>query len=200
MITPDEIRKLEEDSAKRGISKLQLMENAGKRVFEVLTEKFELKDKRILIVCYHGNNGGDGFVAARHLCETAEVDVLFVGDEELLKDEAKVNYKRIIHNERIQIVDDETMVDFDDFDIIVDAIFGTGFKGKIDRDILYTIDMINNARGFKVAIDIPTGIDGNSGEKSEKFINADLIITFHDMKSGIADLADKTVVVDIGLR
>ena len=86
------------------------------------------------------------------------------------------------------------------FDIIVDAIFGTGFKGKIDRDILYTIDMINNARGFKVAIDIPTGIDGNSGEKSEKFINADLIITFHDMKSGIADLADKTVVVDIGLR
>ena len=200
MITPDEIRKLEEDSAKRGISKLQLMENAGKRVFEVLAEKFELKDKRILIVCYHGNNGGDGFVAARYLCEIAEVDVLFVGDEEHLKDEAKVNYKRIIHNERIQIVDDETMVDFDDFDIIVDAIFGTGFKGKIDRDILYTIDMINNARGFKVAIDIPTGIDGNSGEKSEKFINADLIITFHDMKSGIADLADKTVVVDIGLR
>ncbi len=176
------------------------MEHAGKGIFNVLSEKFDLKDKRILIVCYHGNNGGDGFVAARFLCEITEVDVLFVGDEEFLKDEARINYKRITHNERIQIIDDETMIDFDDFDIIIDAIFGTGFKGKIDRDILYTIDMINDARGFKVAIDIPTGINGDTGEKSEKFVNADLIITFHDMKNGIADLADKTVVVDIGLR
>jgi len=75
----------------------------------LLNQKFpELKDKRILIVAYHGNNGGDGFVAARYLCGEAETDVLFIGDEERLKDEAKANYKRIENNELIQLLTDLT--------------------------------------------------------------------------------------------
>ncbi|MCH8003788.1 MAG: hypothetical protein IH934_04095 [Nanoarchaeota archaeon] len=85
------MRKLEDNC---GIPKIVLMENAGKAIYNVLKEKFELKDKKILIVAYHGNNGGDGFVAARYLCNEAEVDVSFVGDNTKLKHEALVNFKK----------------------------------------------------------------------------------------------------------
>ena len=92
MITTEEIKQLEESC---GIPKIVLMENAGKSIAKILKEKFDLKDKRILIIAYHGNNGGDGFVAARHLCDDAEVDVLFIGDEKKLKNEALINFKKI---------------------------------------------------------------------------------------------------------
>ena len=82
MISTQEMKSLEDNC---GISKLILMENAGKAIYNVLKEKFDLKDKKILIVSYHGNNGGDGFVAARYMCNDAEVDVSFVGDDTKLK-------------------------------------------------------------------------------------------------------------------
>ena len=78
MISSQEMRDLETNS---GISRLILMENAGKAVSNSVKTNFDLKDKKILIVCYHGNNGGDGFVAARYLCDEAEVDILFIGNE-----------------------------------------------------------------------------------------------------------------------
>ena len=93
MITTSEMRKLEDNC---GIPKVKLMEYAGKGIYEILRKKFVLKNKKILVVAYHGNNGGDGFVAARYLCENASVDVLFLGDEGRLKEEALVNYKKII--------------------------------------------------------------------------------------------------------
>jgi NAD(P)H-hydrate epimerase len=96
MITTKEMRDLEDNC---GISKLTLMENAGRGIYTVLKEKFSnFKDKKILIVAYHGNNGGDGFVAARYLCNEPGVDILFIGDEDKLKEEAKINYKRIENN------------------------------------------------------------------------------------------------------
>ena len=92
MISTQEMKTLEDNC---GIPKVILMENAGKAIYDVLKEKFVLKGKKILIVAYHGNNGGDGFVAARHLCDEAEVNVLFIGDNAKLKHEALVNFKKI---------------------------------------------------------------------------------------------------------
>ena len=87
MITSAEMKELENNC---GIPKLQLMETAGKGIAEEIKKKFpDLKNKKILFVCYHGNNGGDGFVAARYLCDDAEVDVLFVGDEKKLTEEER---------------------------------------------------------------------------------------------------------------
>src|SRR3989338_10740754 len=127
MISTQEMRELEDSS---GIPKSVLMENAGRAVYETLKEKFSLKDKKILVVSYHGNNGGDGFAAARYLCDDSEVDVLFVGYEKKLKAEALVNFKKIENNEKIQVLSLEA-VDFSDYDIIVDAIFWTGIVGEI---------------------------------------------------------------------
>ena len=76
--------------AKSGIPMLNLMENAGRAVYQAIKQRLDLNDKKILIVCYHGSNGGDGFVAARYLCDEAETDVLFIGDEAKLKKDALI--------------------------------------------------------------------------------------------------------------
>ncbi|MBI2655944.1 NAD(P)H-hydrate epimerase [Candidatus Woesearchaeota archaeon] len=195
MISSQEMRKLEEKSA---IPKSVLMENAGKAVYLAIKQRFDLKDRKILVVCYHGNNGGDGFVAARHLCDEAETDILFLGDESKMRKEAKANFKRIESNEKIQFLTDED-VDFDNYDIIIDAILGIGIKGRLNREISAVIDEMNNSKAYKVSVDIPTGLDPDTGEIVDKCINADLIVTFHDMKKGLEKLEEKAVVADIGL-
>ncbi|MEK6943757.1 MAG: NAD(P)H-hydrate epimerase [Nanoarchaeota archaeon] len=195
MITSQDIKMLEEES---GVSRAVLMENAGKAVYNAIKEKFGLENKRVLVVCYHGNNGGDGFVAANHLCDEAETDILFIGDEKRMKKETLANYKKIERNDKIQfLIDDE--VDFDAYDIIVDAILGIGIKGRLNKEISAIIDDINGSKAAKVSVDIPTGIDPDTGETVDKYINADLIVTFHDMKQGLDQFKERVVVADIGL-
>lgn len=196
MITTEEMKQLEESC---GTPKIVLMENAGKAVYKILKEKFDLKDKRILVVAYHGNNGGDGFVAARHLCNVAEVDVIFVGDEAKLKEEALVNFKKIENNEKLQMLSLEA-VDFSDYDIIIDAIFGTGIKGEIEDPLATLIKNLGKAKAHKVSIDVPSGINPDTGEKANVFFEPDLIITMHGMKKGLEEYKDKTVVADIGIK
>jgi len=195
MISSQEMRRLEESSS---VPRSVLMENAGKAVYQTIKKALDLKDKRILVVCYHGNNGGDGFVAARYLCDEAETDVLFIGDESRMRKDALANFRKIEHNERIQfLVDDE--VDFGSYDIIVDAVLGVGIKGRLNREISAIIDDVNRSKAFKVSVDIPTGIDPDTGEIVDKCIDADLVVTFHDMKKGLEKLQEKTIVADIGL-
>ena len=196
MISTQEMRELEDSS---GIPKSVLMENAGRAVYETLKEKFNLKDKKILIVSYHGNNGGDGFAAARYLCDDSEVDVLFVGDEKKLKAEALVNFKKIENNEKIQVLSLEA-VDFSDYDIIVDAIFGTGIVGEIKDPLATLISNLSKAKAYKVSIDIPSGINPDTGEKANAYFEPNLIITMHDIKKGLEAYKDKTVVADIGIK
>lgn len=198
MISTQEMKELEDNC---GISKLQLMENAGKGIYNTLKEKFSnLKDKRILIISHHGNNGGDGFVAARHLCEEIETDVLFIGDETKFKEEGKINFKRIEENNKIQLLIDSEQVNFNDYDIIIDSILGTGVSGELREPINSIIGLINESTAFKVAIDVPTGINPDTGEPANKALNPDLIIAFHDIKKGLENFKDKTIIVDIGIK
>lgn len=196
MIDKETMRSLEENS---GISKLQLMNNAGKGIYEIIKEGYGLQGKKILVVCYHGNNGGDGFVAARKMCEEAEIDVLFLGDEGRMKEEALINFKKIENNDLIQFLDIED-VDFSDYDIIVDAILGIGIEGSLNENIVNAINGINKSQAKIVAIDIPTGLDPDTGIVNDVLVDADLIITFHDMKKGLAEYKDKVKVVDIGIK
>ena len=198
MITTEEMKKLEDSC---GISKLQLMENAGRGIAEEIKKRFpDLKDKNILFICYHGNNGGDGFTAARYLCDDCEVDVLFIGDESKLKEEAEINYKRILNNEKVQVLYDDEDVNFDDYSIIVDAILGTGVNAPLKGQISNVIGEFNNSKAFKIAIDIPTGLDPDTGIITDKAIDADLIITMHDTKPGLEKYKEKVVIIDIGIR
>lgn len=197
MITSTQMKKMEDSC---GIPKLQLMENAGRGVFNVLKEKFDLKDKKILIAAYHGNNGGDGFVAARYLADICLVEVLFIGDESRFKEEAQINYKRVFDNPKVQIIYDAEDIDFDDYDIIIDAIFGTGIKGNVKEPIRSIIGSINSSKAFKLAVDIPSGLDPDRGIVDDAAVDADLIATFHDIKPGLERYKSKTMIVDIGIR
>ena len=195
MITSAQMKELEASS---GVPLSSLMKRAGTAVYDALKQKFDLKGKKILIVCYHGNNGGDGFVAADLLSNDTEVDVLFIGDEEKMKKEASANYKKLLNNHGVQFVSYES-IDFDDYYIIIDAILGIGYKGRLNKEILNVVDDINKSKSFKIAIDIPTGMDPDTGEIPEKSVNVDLIVTFHEMKPGLESVKDKVVVADIGL-
>ncbi len=196
MITTPEMKSLEDNC---GIPRIVLMENAGKAIYNVLKEKIDLKDKKILIVAYHGNNGGDGFVAARYLCDDAEVDVSFIGDETKLTEESLANFKKIENNEKLQVLSLEA-VDFSDYDIIIDAIFGTGIEGEIKDPLATSIKNLGKSKAYKVSIDIPSGINPDTGEKANVFFDPDLIITMHDIKKGLEAYKNKTVVADIGIK
>lgn len=197
MISPKQMKLLEELSEKHGISRLMLMQNAGRAVFDVMNEEFSLEGKKVLVVCYHGNNGGDGFVAAHYLqgvCK--ELKVLFAGDEKYMKKEASVNYNKL---DKRLIIKNKKHINFDDYDIIIDALLGTGIKGKIKEPLSSLIDEINRTKAKKISLDVPTGIDPDSGKMLDKAVEPDLIIAFHDIKKGLESYERKTIVVDIGI-
>jgi NAD(P)H-hydrate epimerase len=198
MISSEDMRLLEEKAEEAGISKLTLMENAGSEVARILEEKMDMKGKRVLVACYHGNNGGDGFVAARYLAEKSEVDILFIGDESHLKGEALINFNRLEENPLIQFTSLD-FVDFDGYDVIVDALLGIGIHGQLAPLLQSTIDAINNSDAFKVSVDIPSGLHPDTGEIIDKAVNADLVVMFHDIKQGLGAWKEKTVVADIGI-
>ena len=196
MITTKEMRDLEDNC---GIPKITLMENAGKGIFQVMKKRFpDLKTKKILVIANHGNNGGDGFVAARYL-ET-QTDILFIGDEGKFKQEGESNYKRVRDDKKIHLYTRPDRIDFNDYDIIIDAILGTGTKGPLREPISSIIDLINGSKAYKIAVDIPTGMNPDTGDITDKVVEADLIITFHDIKKGLYSLKEKTVIIDVGIR
>jgi NAD(P)H-hydrate epimerase len=91
-------------------------------------------------------------------------------------------------------------VDFSDYDIILDAIFGTGIEGEIKDPLATLINNLSKTKANKVSIDVPSGVNPDTGEKANVYFEPDLIITMHDMKKGLKDYKDKTIVVDIGIK
>ncbi len=204
MISAKEMKKLEDWATQQGISVEELMENAGKAVFETVKEKYDLSAKQVVLFCGQGNNGGDGFVAARYFGEEARTLILFFGDKEKLSEEAELNYNRIrLSLPIIKIGSKEDLIKFKfqkgiDY-LLIDAILGTGIKGKVREPFSSGIDLFNSISGIKVAVDLPSGSDPDTGEAEDKCCQADLIVCFHELKKGLEKFQDKTVVVDIGI-
>jgi NAD(P)H-hydrate epimerase len=163
----------------QGVPSLELMEAAGRALAEAVAGL--APDGPIRVVCGKGNNGGDGFVAARLLREMGfAVDVLLLWPGEELRGDAAVNYER-------------SGGDFVEGDIegrlvgsgaIVDAIFGTGFEGEPREPAAGAIRAINASAAPVVACDIPSGVDAATGEVAGEAVCADLTITFHAAKTG----------------
>jgi NAD(P)H-hydrate epimerase len=201
MITSQEMKKLENLSEKQGISKLKLMENAGYGFFKEIEKKVDLEKKKILVLCGSGNNGGDGFVIARYLNENEyDVKVLFIGKKEKLKKESEYNYFRLKESCNDVFHKGKNYKNIiSSADVIIDAMLGTGIKGKLREPYSSIVDLINNSNTKVIAVDIPTGLDPNTGKVLDKSIDVNLIITFHDIKTGLMKFKDKVVVVDIGI-
>lgn len=191
-ITWEEMKAIDANCEQLGLLPIQLMENAGSSISKEIRRRFS--GGKILLIAGRGNNGGDAFVAARHLCEYPQfqVDVILLGNASFIRtEEAKRNFLLLRHckiNNRREITDPTEVVLselINNADIIVDGILGTGVVGKIREPEASAIDLINLSGKYVIAIDLPSG---NLGTKSEqvKCVKADLTITFHKMKEELS--------------
>ena len=212
-ILSSHMRAIEDNCEWLGISKLILMENAGKSIFNEVSRRFKsLKGLGVLIVCGIGNNGGDGFVAARHLSASgANVTVVLVGSgKDIRTHEARTNFnilRNMEHTVRIlevKSINDLSKVEefFAGAQVIIDAIFGTGLKGEVREPYRSAINLINSSKAVKIAVDVPSGLNPDTGEVHGVCVKADVTVTFHRVKRGLTlnrEYAGEIVVANIGI-
>lgn len=206
VITSREMRALELNAEYFGISQLQLMENAGRNVAQEIASRFT-PDKKVVIFCGLGGNGGDGFVAARHLAAMGfRVTVILAGKASEISHKAALeNWKALQFLKdgiTIHEVYDSSLIPDIEADVIVDALLGTGTKGKLKPPIKQLVEKINALNAFKVAVDVPTGVDSDTGEVLGTAVKANLTITFYKTKKGLEaakDYVGELKVKDIGL-
>jgi hydroxyethylthiazole kinase-like uncharacterized protein yjeF len=206
-ITSPEMRALEINSEYYGVSRLQLMEAAGRNVAEEVAARFKPKKTKVAIFCGQGGNGGDGFVAARYLiCRGFEVEVILATKASNITDEsARSNWlalQPLRNTITIHEVHDSTLIPDVKADVAVDALLGVGLKGKLRPPILQLVERINEMKAFSISIDVPTGMDSDLGEVLGNAVKANLTVTFYKAKPGLIKASDYTgelVVKDIGL-
>ncbi len=163
----------------RGIPSLELMEAAGRALAEAVAGL--APEGSVRIVCGKGNNGGDGFVAARLLKEMGfEVEVLLLWPAEELRGDAQVNFERIEGEQ----VEGELSGRLAGSGAVVDAIFGTGFEGAPREPALAAIEAINGCGAPVVACDVASGVDASSGEIEGAAVEADVTVCFYAAKLG----------------
>ena len=200
-----EMRAIETNAQYFGISLLQLMENAGRGVAEEIATRCK-KDKRIVFFCGLGGNGGDGFVAARHLLSMGfNSTVVVAGLGNAIVHEASMkNFAALKPLSAIPIIEvsDSSAIPTVEANVVVDALLGTGSKGKLKPPVLQLVDHVNSLSGLKIAIDVPTGVDSDTGETFGPAFKADVTVTFHAEKKGLAKAkkyVGELIVKDIGL-
>ncbi len=182
-----------------GIPGAVLMENAGRAVFEVIRERYgPLRNLQISVCAGLGNNGGDGFVAARHLqLAGAVVTLRIAGDPGSLKGEAAVQYGLVRGvPERCSEIDNHS-------DLKVDALLGTGSSGAPREKYAEAIRWMNETPGPTIAVDIPSGIDSDNGAAPGEAVRAALTVTFGYPKLGLfmghgPECANEVIVDEIG--
>ena len=180
-ISVEKMRELEIRAIKElNIPSILLMENAAYGFVSALKSFYgDLAGKSICVACGKGNNGGDGYAIARLLkISGASVELFSVCDTTQLTGDAKTNFE-IAKNIDIQFVNKLE----NKYDIIVDAIFGTGFHGEVQKDIADIFERINESSAFIASVDIPSGVCADSGQ-GEDFIFSDLCVTFGYAKVG----------------
>jgi hydroxyethylthiazole kinase-like uncharacterized protein yjeF len=205
-ITSREMRALDMNAEYFGVSRLQMMENAGCNIALEVASRFK-PDKRVAVVCGVGGNGGDGFVAARHLLANGfKVAVFLAGKpKEICSHEALANWKALqFLKEKLLIneVHDTALIPEINAEIVIDALLGTGTTGKLRPPVLQLVQRINETNAFRIAIDVPTGIDADTGEILGEAVKANVTITFHRVKTGLENAkehAGETIIKGIGV-
>jgi len=205
-VTSRDMHALEVNAEYFGVSRLLLMENAGHNVALEVASRFKPR-KSVLVFCGLGGNGGDGFVAARHLSSMGfKVKVILAGKAKEISDKAALENWQALQflGETIHIheVYDSTLLPEVTADIVIDALLGTGTKGDVRPPILQLVKKINTINAFRVAVDVPTGIDADTGKVLRDAVKADVTITFHKTKKGLEKAkkyTGKLLVESIGL-
>lgn len=193
MITQEEVHVLDANAEANGVPTSTLMENAGKGVAEAIRKNIELKGKSVLILCGSGNNGGDGFVAARYLRKHCKVKIFLVKDPRTELSRSNLRRVRSLLLGKPMTVDKLRPL-LKTSDIIIDSLLGVGVKGELYSPYTTLVNKINKTKAWVVSVDIPTGFG------TRRSVVPDITVTFHDRKEGMTkENCGKIVVVDIGI-
>ncbi len=184
-----EMRKMDETAVKKyGIDELLLMENAGNAVFFAIEKETNIRNNKFLVLAGSGNNGGDGMVVARKLRSNgAEVNFCLLSEEKRLKGITKKNFQ-ILKKIGIPIKIKPTYREIDnrlkDSDIVIDAMLGTGLSGEVRGVYKKAIEFVNKSGKKIISVDIPSGINGNTGKVMGIAVKSDITVTFGLPKIG----------------
>ncbi len=203
VLTGYEMVEIDKIAVKRGIKALDLMEKAGQKVTNIA--KKELEDfgkKNVLAVCGKGNNGGDGFVASSILHSKGfNVITYYIGEPEELREPSKTSFKKVkLSGLTLKKIEKDLISfkkDLKNCDFVIDAIFGTGLKRPVKGIYLDIINLINNANKYVLSIDIPSGVNGNSGEVLNAAVKANITVTLQTYKFGLLNYPGASYVGDI---
>lgn len=212
VVTAEEMRQIDKTAIEEyGIPEMVLMENAGRSVVSFLQEHIaDLKEKKTVVVCGTGNNGGDGFVVARCLQEMGISVKTFLQTGRELSPSTQRN-KDIFEKSggKVYLLDSENAlhllrVAINYCDVFVDAMLGTGISREIDGQTGQIIDVVNRRNCVKVAVDIPSGLNANTGAIWGKCLKADYTVTLALPKWGLylnkgLKYSGEVVVKDIGI-
>jgi NAD(P)H-hydrate epimerase len=199
LLTAEEMSRADRLAIDGGVPALTLMENAGRAVADDLARRFP-DAGTVAVLCGPGNNGGDGFVAARHLVERGyRVRLGFNGDPDRLPADAAANARR--YRGRRDPLSPGLL---SGADVVVDGLFGAGLARQIEGAFAALIESVNASGLPVVAIDVPSGIDGTTGEVRGVAIKALSTVTFFRSKPGHLLLPGRIYcgevsVVDIGI-
>jgi len=207
-----QIREIDEYAIKElKIPRIVLMENASLQIYNHTIDKIATSFNKVGFICGKGNNGGDGFAAARHFYNNGfEVVVIYIASPEELSGDALTNFN-ILKN----IAQTDSLINLKKFnstqdlkilqtcDVIFDALLGSGAKGELTNPYSSIIKKINEINCYKVAIDIPTGLNSDTGYTKEAF-KANLTITLAEFKKGLfignsPDFTGEIVKGEIGI-
>jgi hydroxyethylthiazole kinase-like uncharacterized protein yjeF len=187
-LTVKEMTIVERNSAHLGVSTQMMMENAGASVANEVRRRFK-EGSKVVVVSGLSGNGGDGFVAARHLASTGyNVECLILGDpDNITHENTRENYvalRNMRSSIEASIIKDSTQVAPINTDVVIDALIGTSMHGALRTPYLQMVQAINASKAFKVAVDIPTGMEADTGKDNGECVEADLTVTFHKPKVG----------------
>ncbi len=207
-ITTDEMLAAEYNSEYLGVSHFQLMEAVGTRIAqEIATRIRDRPNPRIHVIAGPGKNGGDGFTTARHLASQGyKVKVTLVGKTSDVHDEAAKHQLdtivRMTDSIQFESLPDSSQLRPVEADIILDAVLGYGVKGELRQPLLGAVRIINRSKGYKIGLDLPSGLDSDTGEPHGEAVKADLTISLHKIKQGLvkgAAYAGQTISLAIGI-
>jgi NAD(P)H-hydrate epimerase len=187
-LTVSEMIAVEMNSVYLGVSTQMLMETAGKSVANETAKRFKPGSK-VVVVSGLSGNGGDGFVAARHLADMGyNVDVLVIGDpKDITLENTRVNYEaltKMTSSIELDIIKDSSLIPEIKADIIIDGLIGTSMQGPLRPPYLQMVQAINKPNAYRIAIDVPTGLVADTGVAHGECVQADLTVTFHKPKKG----------------
>jgi len=206
-ITVKQMMEIEENGHQMGFSRKFMMENAGAASAKRLLEKFgDVRSKNVLVFAGLGNNGGDGLVIARHLAGYgANVTVFLLGEPDNIRsEECSWNWSLLEKMKSVKLLTGGNLEDLNnlEFKIIIDGILGTGISGEIREPHASAIEFINGKICQVVSVDVPSGLNPDTGETNQVCVNANMTVTFHRMKVGMPkakDVCGEIFVEKIGI-